>query len=401
MAKHSSLTASERLLVAAGCVWMTLIGISVTMMGPLGSVLAEWQRRPVTDGPQVTGAFFWGSAAVIVFASLFPKRFASVLTVRLSGLAMMLGGMGIMFSQSWTAVLASSVVLGAANGGISVWFNAEVAHRFGERSGRWLALVNAFWPVGAVLGPRIVSSLYEVPTHPHLLLTALALAGLPLAFLVPHDPHVVAASEGAEPSPAKGPSLGTLGFHVWALAAVLGLYVGTEILTMMLMTRYLEQAQGLPFADASSANSVLWFAFMASRFASAWLATRISPGMFVVMGGFLAAVAGLTVGLGGSAVAIAGFALMGVAMGPIFPAVMAWGTRGSDQPQRATSVMVLGASVAALALPPVALAWINVDVRTFPPTLAGFYGLLGAAAVGVLVIQRRRVARLAIPTQNP
>lgn len=333
----------QRRLVAAGFVWFALMGIAVTANGPLSVVLAEAFGQPKASEPQVGTAFFIGSALAIALSAAFSSLFSGSWVARACGASYTIGAGLCALTQSWMGLLLGLAMMGAGNGGLSIWFNAEFARTFeGPKRNAWLTALNGCWAVGAVMGPALVNLFGSAPKGPHTAIAVVALLSLPLALAVPAHR---ARKDSADTH------IGRLPGRVWALAALLGLYVTAEVTTLLLMTRHLIEVHGFVVAGASLVGSGLWLAFMCGRFGASPLSMRLSPGMLIA-GSALLAVAGLGLTLMSSTV-WAGYLLLGLSMGPIFPAVIAWGTSLTTAAHRATSVMVLGPCVGALIGPEV------------------------------------------------
>ncbi len=361
----------DRRLVAAGFVWFAFMGLAVTMNGPLSVAMTPLMGQPAVSQPQMGTAFFLGSALMLAANAAFTPWFVGAWVPRACTVSYFLGNVICATTTSWPLFLFGLALTGAGNGGMSVWFNAEFARTFeGSRVGAWLTALNGFWAVGAVLGPYLVAQLVQQPRSPYLVVAVAALLSLPLAFLIrprpAHDPT-------AEANLASIPKL------VYGLMVVLGIYVGAETATLILMSRHLISVHGMTLPGAATVAAALWFAFMVGRFGVGPIAARVRP-PWIIAGCSTLAICGLLMTTQ-AGLQWPGYMLLGIAMGPIFPAVIAWGTGLSPAAHRVTSLMVLGPCVTAVLFPATVAAAIGAQISALPWVIIGLHALIATLSV--------------------
>ncbi len=361
----------DRRLVVAGFVWFAFMGLAVTMNGPLSEAMTPLLGQPASSQPQMGTAFFLGSALMLAANAAFTPLFVGAWVPRACTVSYALGNLICATTTNWPLFLVGLALTGAGNGGMSVWFNAEFARTFeGPRVGAWLTALNGFWAVGAVLGPYLVAQLVQQPRSPYIAVGVAALLSLPLAFLIrprpAHDPT-------AEANVAAIPKL------VYGLMVVLGIYVGAETSTIILMSRHLISVHGLSLAGAATVASGLWFAFMIGRFGVGPIAARVRPPL-IIAGCAGLAICGLLMTTQPT-LYWPGYVLLGISMGPIFPAVIAWGTGLSTAAHRVTSLMVLGPCVMAVALPASVAAALGAQISALPWVIIGFHALIASLSL--------------------
>lgn len=363
--------AAQRRLVAAGFAWFALMGLAVTMTGPLSTALAPMMGQPQSSEAQIGTALFAGAGVMILLNVLFAERFAGAWVARFCGISYTVGILSCWLSPNWSVLLLGFVFVGAGNGGMSIWYNAEFARFFdGPRVGAWLTALNGFWAVGAVSGPFLVGQFVAYPKRALLAAAILAVLALPMALRVPSRHHQVGdVSEESVRVPTR----------VYGLMVMLGFYVGAEAATLTLMSRHLMSVHEMTLALAAQVASCLWFAFMVGRFGAGPIAARVHPSRLLAGCAFLACLSLFLVTKPN--LEWFGYVLLGLAMGPIFPAVIAWGTSLSAAAHRVTSLMILGPCVTAVSFPGLLAMLIGTNHAIMPWIIMGFHGTIATLAV--------------------
>lgn len=283
----------------------------------------------VAAGP--LGGLVAGVIAGALVARLGSGRLAAAMGIIAAAALVPIG-----FAPAWALLAVAFFVLGASDATLDVAMNSH-GLRVQEAYGRSvLHSFHGFWSVGTLVGGATgaFAAAIAVPVPLHLLgvgavlVTTAAIAGrhrLP-DDLEEHHPH------GADPGHAVPPRRLIRNLRL-ALVAVGGIAV------MAAFTGFIEDApstwSSIFLVDAirgpialAGAGYVAWAsAMMVSRLTSDRFVDRYGSAVVVRIGGLLAAagllvVIGAATVLGGSApIAIAGFALLGIASGPIFPAL--------------------------------------------------------------------------------
>ena len=372
------LSQQDRILALSGFLWFTLMGLSVTMTGPISALMGQSLGQPKSSEAQIFVAIASGAAAIVALNAMFSSHFTGRWVARFCACAYAAGATVVLFAQSWPMLLTGYVMIGLGNGGHSFWYNAEFARNFRDRGvGVWLSMLNGFWAVGAVVGPLLVGKSPSDWRWPVWILWIFCLLPTVFAWFVQPPPPTEATEEAKERLP----------LHTYGLMVLLGLYVGVETTTLTFMSRQLMEVHGVALAAASAIASSLWFAFMISRFATGPISLKLHPSRIVLAAACLGAIgAYLTAqpGLG-----LVSYVMIGLAMGPVFPAVIQWGTSLSHAPHRATAIMVLGPCICAVAFPAVAAIGIGEHYSRLPWIVLAIHVCI---AVGSVMLHDRKPA---------
>jgi fucose permease len=230
--------------------------------------------------------------------------------------------LGYAAAPGWLPMVALGALAGLGAGAIDAAINAYAATWHSTRA---LGVLHACYGVGTTLGPIVMTSLLTAGhswRRGYLVigLAQLALAGC-FAVTLGRWPRA-----HLEPGAAVGTALtSTLRLRAAQLGvATFFLYVGLEVIVGAWAFSLLRDARGASTALAGAAVSGFWAGLTTGRLALALAPRSLVPsrivGPCVVACGLAAGVLALDVGLAASVVAIA---LLGLAAGPIFPALMA------------------------------------------------------------------------------
>jgi fucose permease len=191
--------------------------------------------------------------------------------------------------------------------------------RYGDRSAAPLTLLNLTWSAGALSAPLLVGAVLVRHTY-SLAYSAFAAASLLAAlisFAFLSDDH--RASESAVV--AGSPSVAR---WIVLISLLTFLEVGVENTSVTWLATYALRTSASGTAHAAASTSVYWIGFMASRAAASWILLRVSSIRILTIA--------LVAGVVGSAVLIAlpgtiasniGMAILGAALAPIFPLLLA------------------------------------------------------------------------------
>jgi fucose permease len=312
----------------------------------------------------MTGICWWG----------LERRLAPRTWLRAATALLVAGAAGIAFAPAWPVVLVAAFGLGVGFGVIVVEINVLLAEAFGERAAAMLNLLGATFGAGAVVGPLAIAATggYRVPFCAGGLL---AVAAMALARDLPTT----------APPPAPGlerPPSGLVGGFV----ALCVLYVGVESgvggweATSLL-------AAGAGEVAAASWTAGFWAALTAGRLLAVPLALRVPPPPLAI-GSLLVAAAGL--GLAHvPALAPAAYTLTGLALGPVFPTVLAWLAAAAPGARGTTALVFATAQVGGLVLP-LAIGRL-VDAST-PAVIPTTILVVALACLGATLLLRRSAA---------
>ena len=342
-----------------------LVGLNAGASGVL--LLAQMGDYGV-DRPAIGITFFTGAIG-FVLAGLSNGALIGRLGIRMAlavgGGTYVLAGLYLATRPPFAAFVAVPLVTGYATGVLESVLNVYLAAL--PDATTLLNRLHAFFGVGALLGPLLAAWIVSVASWRTVSLV-LAAACVPLVagFLAAYPGRPAAGTaetpETVAPSgTAPGSSDSLLGAAlrdpgVLLGAAMLAVYVGTELGVGSWGFGYLVQARGVPRALAGYAISGYWLGLTAGRFLISPAAGRIGATEVSMMYACLAGVIG-TAALAwlspAAVLASAALVLLGFFLGPVFPTTMAIAPRLTSARLAATAIGVMnaGSMVGGAALP--------------------------------------------------
>jgi len=308
----------------------------------------------------------------------------------LIGAGLLIGGIG----PVWLVFVLGAIVLGLGGGAIDGGINGLALAISGEGRGRALNLLHLTFAIGAFISPVVVGQLVDrgvaweaifIATGGVALLLAIVLraTGLPSGVR-----RGAAADAGATPPSAVG---GSLLVPLALLAIAIGSFVATEIGVSNWIIRFLAS---VPVTTATAALSAFWGGLALGRLFAATYSDRFSHSAFAAIASAVAGVGVIVAVIAPSVeLSVAGFAVAGFAMGPIFPMIVALG--GDLYPDRlaATGGTLTGAAVlGGMVYPPlIGLMSARFGIGTGLLGAAGLSFVSAAAILGAARIRDRRV----------
>jgi fucose permease len=230
-------------------------------------------------------------------------------------------------APTWAVVLLGGVFAGLGAGAIDAGINAYAAHHFSAGRVSWL---HACWGIGASLGPLWMSTALASGLGWRLGYAGLGLvlAGLAIAF------QRTSGKWGrSDPTAPGGPAAALLGSlrerPVQANLALFFWYTGLEAGVGQWAFSLFTESRGFATAVAGTWVSAYWGSLTLGRMVSGALAERLGPNRLLRAGLAVAPIGALFVWarLGSWADAL-GLVLMGLALAPTFPLLIA------DTPRR-------------------------------------------------------------------
>lgn len=340
----ASMQASLGRASATGLALFTLLGGGQALFGPsLPSFQSTYGLTLPEAGLILTCYWMGGLAAVLAILLPALGPWLRWRTGFACG-ALALGCFGVSDSGVWALVLVSAALMGAGHGLLTVGLNGFFASAFGARAPVLVNLLNAMFGVGAVAGPILLVGLGgEVETVFRVLATLFSLL-FPLALML--DDRA-----GGVSSFALGGVVGLYQtgrrhvFFLLLMAIAVGLEVaivgwGVTVLTASLM----------PLDEARAFTSFFYVSFTVARLAAVGLSFRVLPSHFV-LGGFSAAVLLLLVANSGGALAGYAFAMLGLAIGPLFPNLFAWAAPAIAKEQPLSALVICSGTIGGIAGP--------------------------------------------------
>ncbi len=341
-----------------------------------------WPSIRETFGlPQAALGAVLASAAVAYFSSgLLAGRLIGAMGIgallAMSTGLVTLGVVGYASTPAFALMLAAACLLGFGSGAVDAGLNTYAAHHFGARHMTWL---HAAYSAGAALGPVLMTATLTlggrwragyVVIGGVLGLLAVTFTGMRRRW----DDGPTSNAPTAGDAPGRAATLGaTLRRpRVWLQIAIFFFYAGVEVTAGQWSYTVLTEARGLGTVAAGTWVSLYWASLLAGRVLLGFIVERVGPVRLLRLSTMAAIVGALLFALPKVPPAI-GLALLGFALAPIFPGMMA------ETPRR------IGAEAAAHAVGfQVSAATLGVALV---PSAAGLIGeWLGLAAIAPLLV---------------
>jgi MFS transporter, FHS family, glucose/mannose:H+ symporter len=171
-------------------------------------------------------------------------------------------------------------------------------------------------------------------------------------------------------------------------AAIFFVYVAAEVSTASWAPTHLSDRLGP--ARAALTASAFWLAMTVGRFVAAAVASRIRPGPLVVAASALGMVGLLLTQFG--PLALAGYVVAGLALGPVFPTSVAWlqARFGPDTERVGPLVIASGNLGPVLGAPAIGMAVAALGVGAIPIVLGGVVAVLASLALAAVVGSSRQ-----------
>jgi MFS transporter, FHS family, glucose/mannose:H+ symporter len=350
------------------------VGLLLSLYGPALPELREVYGVSGGGSALVLSAHFIGATTGIGWWGL-ERRLPARTWLRMATGLLVAGAVAMALAPAWPVVLLAAFAIGVGFGVVVVEINVLLSEAFGDRAAAMLNLLGACFGAGAVLGPLAMAASggYRVPFCAGALL---AVASLGLTRDLPPT--------ATQPDPdTERPPPGLVGGFV----ALLLLYVGVENGVGGWEATSL-RAGGTGAAAAASWTAGYWAAITTGRLLAIPLALRVAAPVLVA-GCLLVAAAGLALAHL-PAVAPAAYTLTGLALGPVFPTVLAWlaaaaGARGP------TALVFAAANLGGVVLPAVIGRLVDASSPAVIPTSVLVVVL---ACLSATVLLRRSAARV-------
>jgi fucose permease len=383
------------------CAGFVVIGAMQALYGPaIPAFRATFGVSPSVAGLGLSADFTGALAGVVIF-HLLRSRLGDRRLLACSYALIGLGTAGFALAPSWTPApswwlaLAAALVTGLGSGGIDYGLNHLFAIGFGHRSAAMLNLLNAFFGVGAVIGPVLIGGV-GADRYPWLfggvavaaVLVIPTVAGVHPERSVPPDPEEPFSGIKGSAIPATHPGRRSIGLVVAAFVAIYVLYVAIESGVGGWEPTHLE-AVGYSATFAATATAAFWLALTVGRFLAVpislrWPAPAIVTGCCAGMALFLLLAAI-------PAVAPWAYGGLGFMCAPIWATGLPWLNRAAPRVAAASAYVMAISMLGGIVFPPLLGRAIEVaGVRSVPIILC-----LVAAACTVLSLWLRRATATA------
>ena len=306
-----------------------LLGLFQATLGPLIPLLGDREHLGAATAGLIVTGFFGGCLVSTAVGGALSDRWARGPLYIVSAV-LFLGGLGMFaLPLAWPLPLVSVAIAGLGFGGLVLIVNTVMA----AKGLTHVTLVNGTYGLGAAAGPALISV-----THGGYLFALLAvgvLAALPLRMAVP----AMTTRERLTVSPV-----------LVLFCAMLFCYAGVETgLSSWEATNL--RAHGYGPDTAAALTSLFWLGLAAGRLLVP-LVTRNWTGVRILVTTLLALAGGLTL-IAVEVSAPAGFFLLGVFAGPVFPTTLAWIAATLPHPRRVNAVVLTVAMLGNATVPTV------------------------------------------------
>jgi MFS transporter, FHS family, glucose/mannose:H+ symporter len=347
-----------------------LTGVGTVLLGcVLPQLSTQWHLRDKDAGLLLLVQFATSASGSLLVRRNLWKTLAC-------GYALLgAGGIGIFLLQQRS--LPVFAVYGLGLGLAMTSTNMLVGRHYPNRMGAALAILNFSWSAGAVSCPLLVAQFLRHAASG----SAFGLLGLlvmPFTLLpVLADRRDFAAPMVSGPAPTGSKEAATIGY--FALLAFL--YVGTEASVGNWMSTYATRATAWKFAGGSLALAVFWAALLLGRAMTPAILDFLTERRLYRVS-VIATIAGISLLLSAHnpPVLLAGSALTGLALGPLFPLILSLflgEIGGSRNAGWVFAVAGLGGAV---------LSWLTGTVSTSTGSLRIGLMVPGAAALLMMAL---------------
>jgi fucose permease len=349
------------------------VGMLLSLYGPAIPELREHFGVGGAEAALVISAHFTGSLLGIGWWGL-ERRLGARTWFRAATALMVAGAAAIAFAPVWPVVVAGALVLGVGFGVVVVEINVVFAEGFPDRAAAMLNLLGATFGAGAVLGPLAIAVTggYQAP------FCAAALLAIAAMFLLLDLQPAAAPPPVAAARPPAGLVGGFVALCVLYVAIESG--VGGWEATSLL-------ANGAGEAAAANWTAGYWAAITVGRLLAIPLALRLAPP--VLAGGALALTAAGLVLAHVPAIAPAAYTLAGLALGPVFPSVLAWLALAAPGARRSTAMVFGAGQIGGVVTPAVIGRLVDASSPAVIPTIVL---VVSVACLAATVVLRRTAA---------
>jgi fucose permease len=336
-------------LLAYACLLM--VGINSGWIGPFLPQISHAGNLPIERAGLIVSASAAGYFVSVLIAGEISQRVSAQKILIASMVLFAAGLFALAGSAGLTGLLCGGALLGLANGGIDVGANAVIVVMNRERLASALNYLHVLFGVGALTGPIIVSAALASHLPYWWIFFAGAMACGAIAIRIAAMPEVEARTIA---SPTDGLRAMLAQPLIWAISAVMFLYVGGELGIGAWLYLYLREAGALSAPLASSGVSLYWLGLVCGRAFGGRIGHRIALPLFTMMAATLSAAA-LAILISAPGVGLAAAAavfLIGFGFGPVFPNMIAMGaTHYPAEVGRMTSIVVAGGALGGVAVP--------------------------------------------------
>jgi len=312
--------ATRRALVISGLGAAMIFGAAAALHGPSLPLYVARFGLTLPEASLIV-SLHWAGACASVLALMLGVRMGARWALAMIGSGAALIALG----PNWTITLAGAVLIGCGQGVSSSVFNMRFLNEFGARGPSFMGLSNAFFGLGAIMGPLALVALGNDPRMVFGIIAAVATALWPVA----RPPLAEPEATRRAPLPLwRGRWLVLAGAVAVALEAGLA-GLGPSALI----------AGGVSQQGAAFYTSGFFAAFLLSRLSLFWLAPYI-PARWLLLGGL----SGAALAMAGAVLVATGpfFVVAGAFVGVLFPGYFVLATGHLGRGSRVASLLVAG-----------------------------------------------------------
>jgi MFS transporter, FHS family, glucose/mannose:H+ symporter len=370
---------------------LLMVGINSGWIGPFLPEISRTANIPIERAGLIVSASAAGYFISVLIAGEIHQQL-SAQKILAGAMALFAAGLGwLAIAPSLAGLLGAGILIGVANGGIDIGANALVVEFNRERLTSALNYLHVLFGVGALLGPLIVSAAFASRVPYWWVFGGGGLACAAIAFRLGVTPaHEVLT----QPAPADGGGFVAMLSRplIWAISAVMFLYVGAELGIGAWLFLYLRTAGALGPMLASSGVSIYWLGLVCGRAMGGRIGHRIAIPQFTMIAAALstAALVALIAAPTAGGLAASAMFLIGVGFGPIFPNMIAAGaTRFPAEVGRMTSIVVAAGAIGGIVAP-----WLmGHAIASISPRASMEVALAFTIAIVALALSMREVGR--------
>lgn len=356
------------------------LGLPDTLIGVAWPSVRDTFRLHQSD----VALIFLGTGCSYFLSSFFTGRLLNSIGIGVllaaSSALVALSGFGYGLAPLWALFAACSLLHGLGSGAIDAGLNHYAASHFSARQMNWL---HACYSLGATFGPLIMTGMlaWHGSWRSGYLTVATILLLLALLFAATRrkwDSPVTAAPGHVE---RKSISTADTLRHptVWLQIVLFFVYTGLEVTVGQWTFTLLTESRHVPPEIAGLWVTIYWASIGVGRILFGFVVERIEIDTLLRLCTFSGVLGTALVALPfAGPLSVAGLAMVGLALAPIYPCMM---TRTPQRLGRALSAHAIGFQVSAAMLGAAAL-----------PSLAGFFAqtfgveTVASAAVGMALL---------------
>jgi len=345
----------ERAITRLAYACLLVVGINSGWTGPFIPEIARTLSVPIERAGLMVSAGAAGYFISLLIAGEIHQQM-SAQKILVGAMAIFAAGLsGLAIAPDLAGLLGANFLIGLAGGGIDIGANALIVELNRERLASALNYLHVLFGVGALLGPLIVSAAFAGHVHYWWVFGGGAIACAAIAIGLRITPAVAVQTELAAGSEDGSGFLSMLARPlIWALSAVMFMYVGSELGIGAWLFLYMRTAGALSPMLASSGVSLYWLGLVCGRAFGGRIGHRMAIPRFTMLSAALSALAIVILiaaptagGLAASAIFLIGFGY-----GPIFPNMIAAGAaRFPAEVGRMTSIVAAAGALGGIVAP--------------------------------------------------